>query len=170
MDGSYVCPALNVSLTFDLFGLFTGIQRLISAGMSKNVPEANVNGTTTFSPKSNTLVHIVRDHQTQDATFGHLTVGDFSCYTMERTAVIIPAGDYEARMEFSPHFQEATPHLIVPNRTYIEVHPANYPNQLEGCIAVGSAIDGDALDNSKVAFASLVSLLPATDVFHVLIS
>lgn len=81
---------------------------------------------------------------------------------MERTAVCIPVGVFEGHLETSPHFGFATPHIAVPNRTYIEIHPVNYPSQLEGCIAVGSTIDGDALDNSRSAFDTLMGLLPQT--------
>ncbi len=63
-------------------------------------------------------------------------------------------------METSPHFGFVTPHLTVPGRTYIEIHPANYPAQLEGCLAVGSSIDNDTLDNSRAAFDRLMPLLP----------
>lgn len=79
---------------------------------------------------------------------------------MERTAVAIPTGSYSAHLEDSPHFGFPTPHIDVPGRTYIELHPANYPSQLEGCIALGSTIDGDALDNSRAAFDRLMSYLP----------
>jgi Family of unknown function (DUF5675) len=79
---------------------------------------------------------------------------------MERTAVAIPTGIYPAQKEPSPHFGFETPHLTVPDRTYIEIHPANYPLQLEGCIAVGTSIDGDSLDNSDVAFQRMMAVLP----------
>jgi hypothetical protein len=104
---------------------------------------------------------------------GQLTVdgcSGFSCKTMERNSVIIPEGVYIAQLELSPHFGFATPHLQVPGRTYIEIHPANYPTQLEGCIAVGEQIDGDALDNSDSAFSSFVKLLPQNEPFLVVVS
>lgn len=79
---------------------------------------------------------------------------------MERIAVAIGAGSYAARLEYSPHFERQTPHIDVPGRTYIEIHPANLPSQLEGCIAVGSTIDNDALGSSKAAFEKLMAYLP----------
>ena len=100
---------------------------------------------------------------TADALFGEMTFRcEFVCYTMERTAVSIPTGIYPACKEISPHFGFATPHLTVPGRTYIEIHPANYPLQLEGCIAVGTTIDHDTLDNSDAAFQKMMTLLPTT--------
>jgi len=86
---------------------------------------------------------------------------------MERIAVMIPLGTYTAQLSLSPHFGFETPHLTVAGRTYIEIHPANYPSQLEGCIAVGEQIDGDALDYSDAAFSSFVKLLPQTVPFVV---
>lgn len=107
------------------------------------------------------LVRVERKKTTADAYFGNVFIGEeFVCYSMERIAVAVPAGLYSARMELSPHFGFSTPHLDVPGRTYIEIHPANFPAQLEGCIAVGEAIDGDALDNSRAAFDLVVSKLP----------
>lgn len=137
-------------------------------GLLKNAPDvAGVAGLTIHSNItiiSNADVRekllIVRKTKTTDAVFGSLTFRDFQCYTMERTAVIIPAGPYNAQVALSPHFGFDTPHLAVSNRTYIEIHPANYPKQLEGCIAVGSQIDGDALDSSRQAFDALIKLLP----------
>ena len=103
---------------------------------------------------------ILRTKQTEDATFGELTYEGFTCYTMERTAVQIPVGIYTGQVSYSPHFQYNTPHINVPNRTYIEIHPANFPSQLEGCVAIGQQLDGDALDYSKKAFDSLMAILP----------
>lgn len=108
-----------------------------------------------------TILLVSRFKTTKDAYFGKVTLdGDFVCYSMERIAVAIPEGTYAAEKALSPHFNRLTPHLTVPNRTYIEIHPANWPSQLEGCIAVGTSIDGDALDQSVVAFDALMALLP----------
>jgi len=79
---------------------------------------------------------------------------------MERIEVAIPEGIYRSCKEISPHFGFATPHLQVPSRTYIEIHPANYPAQLEGCIAIGTTIDNDSLDNSRAAFDRMMTILP----------
>jgi uncharacterized protein DUF5675 len=120
---------------------------------------------------SGCAVTVVRQKMTNDALFGTLSVdGKQIGYSMERIAVAISLGQYNAIMELSPHFGFPTPHLSVPNRTYIEIHPANTPSELLGCIAVGQTIDGDALDNSRVVFDALVNLLPATEPFLVVIS
>lgn len=98
---------------------------------------------------------------TVDALFGDITYdGEWLGVTLERTAVAIPEGIYTAHLEKSPHFGFQTPHIDVPNRTYIEIHPLNWPSQSEGCVGVGSSKDGDALYNSKLAFDKMMSVLP----------
>ncbi len=87
---------------------------------------------------------------------------EFICYSMERIAVAIPAGTYPAYKRYSPHLGRTVVGIDVPMRTDIEMHNANLPGQLLGCIAVGSAIDGDALDNSIVALEKLLASLPDT--------
>jgi hypothetical protein len=86
---------------------------------------------------------------------------------MERTAVAISRGVYSAQLDKSPHLGYVCPHLKVPERDTaaggdagIRIHIANEPRQVEGCIALGTSIDGDALDNSKSAFDKLMAILP----------
>ena len=149
----------------NIFSFLTAILKLIKPGSSNGAQEKNADTTMTSSP---TLLKIERKTITADALLGEISLnGEFQCYSMERTAVAIPEGLYTAHMELSPHFGFSTPHLDVPDRTYIEIHPSNYPSQLEGCVAVGQKIDGDALDNSRAAFDALVSKLPPT--FQVLV-
>jgi hypothetical protein len=134
-----------------------------SGGASPNVPANAAASISTSGNATNHRLRIVRNPAmaTVDALFGVLIFNDKQLgFTMERTAVAIPEGVYNARLEMSPHFGFQTPHIDVPQRTYIEAHPANYPLQLEGCVAVGSAIDGDALDNSRQAFDSMMAVLP----------
>jgi hypothetical protein len=58
------------------------------------------------------------------------------------------------------------PHIIVPSRDSlaggdagIRIHWANFPAQLEGCIAVGTMVDGDSIDESLIPFNQLYSIL-----------
>lgn len=98
-----------------------------------------------------------------DACFGKVTIGDdLICYSMERTAVCIPEGTYPGYKRYSPHLSRTVVGIQVPNRTDIEMHNANQPCQLDGCIAVGSSVDGDALDNSIKALEKLLARLPQT--------
>jgi hypothetical protein len=87
---------------------------------------------------------------------------------MERTAVCIPEGTYSAYKRYSPHLSRTVIGIDVPSRTDIEIHNANFPSQLQGCIAVGLSVDGDALDNSVKALEMLLNLLPQS--FTVLIT
>jgi hypothetical protein len=134
-----------------------------SGGASPNVLEIPAASTSTSKSATSPVLRVIRDAKktTTDALFGDMTYNNkWLCFTMERTAVAIPEGTYNAHLEMSPHFGFVTPHIDVPQRTYIEIHPANYVSQLEGCVAVGSAIDGDAVDNSRRAFDSMMSVLP----------
>jgi hypothetical protein len=65
---------------------------------------------------------------------------------------ILP-GTYEVSVDWSPHFNRDMPILLnVPSRDEIRIHPANWPSQLEGCIAVGMKEDVDAIESSAVVF------------------
>lgn len=103
------------------------------------------------------LLTVRRERKDQTAILGTLLVdGVRECVTMERTAVAIPAGLFQMEITYSPHFGKPMPLIDgVPNRTNIRLHPANWPTQLEGCIAVGLSTDGDDLDNSVAAFNPL---------------
>lgn len=95
-----------------------------------------------------------------DAVFGELYLdSELICLTLERLSKLIPAGTYPVSFYFSPHNQVQVPLLTVPGREYIEIHPANYPYQLEGCIAVGTTHNQDSVSNSRFAFALLMSKL-----------
>ncbi len=142
-----------------LLEFLNSLLKLVSGGQSPGAPMTAASSTSTSD--SPFLLTITRTTKTADALFGDLTIGnDLICHSMERTAVAIPEGSYTAHLRFSPHFGLTLPGIDVPNRTDIEIHPANYPSQLLGCIAVGESIDGDALDNSRAAWDSLMTLLP----------
>lgn len=115
-----------------------------------------------------TVLTVTRFKTTKDAYFSKVTLnGAFVCFGMERIAVAIPEGAYEAVIDLSPHLKYKCPHLRVPARDSaaggdagIRIHIANEPEQVDGCVGVGEAIDGDALDHSKAAFDKLMTLLP----------
>ena len=61
----------------------------------------------------------------------------------------IPEGTYRVELEYSPKFEQELYTLRrVKGRTYIRIHPENYPNRLLGCLALGSHLD--VLEDSKV--------------------
>lgn len=166
-----------------LSSVLDAIKALIPLEYSRNPPEQTSGGGLQNVPKSDALgistsnlatslvqIRVTRNRKTNDAIFGRMSIdgGNTTWYSMERLAAAIPADVYDAHLEVSPHFGFQTPHIDVPSRTYIEVHPANFPTQLEGCIGIGLEQENDALDSSKIAFAQLMACLPPT--FKVLIT
>lgn len=72
----------------------------------------------------------------------------------------IPAGTYKLALEFSPHFQTITPHVLdVPGFEYIEIHWGNYPKDTEGCLLIGMTRGQDFVGNSREAFSNLAGVL-----------
>jgi len=111
---------------------------------------------------------VQRKTKTQDGIFGQLSLdwNPFTCVTLENLNHAIPAGTYELDFTYSPHFNRVMPHLIVPSRDSlaggdagIRIHWANFPAQLEGCIAVGTKVDGDSIDESLIPFNQLFNIL-----------
>lgn len=97
------------------------------------------------------LIKVTRTHKSADGIFGTLQIDadPFKCVTLENLAQAIPVGIYDVFFMWSDHFHQIMPHIIVPaipsanlpKRIAIEVHWANYPVQLEGCIALGTEED-----------------------------
>jgi len=113
------------------------------------------------------VISIIRDRKTDDGLFGHLTLSEslFKCFSVENLKLAIPVGTFPVKYQYSPHFNRQMPHIIVPDRSFIMFHWANYPKQLEGCIAVGDYEEPNALDDSIITFNRLNSiLLPYMDI------
>jgi hypothetical protein len=73
----------------------------------------------------------------------------------------IPAGKYRLVLTRSPHLGEITPELLdVPGRSDIRIHVGNWPSDLLGCTAIGEAEEMDFVENSRVAFGRMMSVLP----------
>ena len=89
-------------------------------------------------------------------TFGELTInGELFCYTVEKEwknnepfISCVPAGDYDLVLHDSPKYGKSYA-LVNENlgvtlhgpskRTYILIHIANFPWELEGCIGAGES-------------------------------
>lgn len=99
----------------------------------------------------NTLV-LERFSYAPTGTFGTLRCGDKEFYTCERPWLsnqegksCIPEGVYSLGKRYSPmmkrttggEFEEGWEVQDVPNRTFIMIHPANFVQQLKGCISLG---------------------------------
>lgn len=88
-----------------------------------------------------------RTTQSDEGTFGAFSdpMGTQLCVTCERPPTgdhpCIPQGVYDVEAYESPTHGQVWQIMNVPNRTNIEIHAANWPAQLLGCIAVGESID-----------------------------
>src|ERR1700739_1920058 len=102
------------------------------------------------------LITVTRLNKTSDGIFGMLSIKEaaFNCVTEENLASAIPKGTYQVTYMWSDHFQQIMPHVLVPGRTAIEIHWANWPQQLEGCLALGTKTEllADQIDESKAAW------------------
>lgn len=101
----------------------------------------------------------------------------FDCKTLElpwlnnnRRVSCIPAGKYKAIKHVSPKFGNCLWIKNVPNRSEILIHPANYVNQLLGCIALGNKhidINKDGLmdvADSKITVNKLLDLIEGKEI------
>lgn len=85
----------------------------------------------------------------------------WSAISIENKLKAIPVGTYPLSIYASPKFK--TDVLLfenVPKRSFIEIHIANSPHELEGCIAPNVRIDLPSRKgiNSKVPFDALMLL------------
>lgn len=121
-------------------------------------------------------------------TYGKLLLdGNPLCYTVERPWLknqacvsCIPEGMYNLGLRHSKVIERTTKNVFhqgweimnVPNRTYIMIHPGNWPNDVKGCIAVGTEVVSmqqknktwvPAVTQSRDTFKVLMKIL---DVHH----
>jgi hypothetical protein len=109
-----------------------------------------------------------RQKPTEQSIPGELFVGgDHECWSLENRDLSIPPGRFPVTMYRTPNFAAFKNHLPpewdhtvpllqgVPNRTSIEIHPANVPEQLHGCIAPGETHAADFVGASGIAFMAL---------------
>lgn len=88
-------------------------------------------------------------------------------YTIERpwldnrpNVSCIPEGTYQMGWRESPRFGETWHVKEVEDRTWILIHAANYPKDVQGCIGLGTGLMGDrvAVSNSRKAVAQFEKL------------
>lgn len=102
-----------------------------------------------------------------NSIFGKLSTGTFECYTVENLELSISPGQYKFfwRKDSPAHGQVYEAELV-PGRTNIQIHSANWAFQLLGCIALGRSIQDIALSvggkqrgvtSSKDAIAGFVA-------------
>lgn len=99
---------------------------------------------------------LTRTAKTDTYTEGQLsTIQGYLADTLERAVndpehPAIPEGVYVGTMYDSPEFGRPIPLLEnVPGRDHIEIHPANYPSELKGCIAPGRKAADGVIDTSR---------------------
>ena len=118
-------------------------------------------------------------------TFGVLTFGEFTCYTVERpwmdnapSVSCIPTGKYHLHSYTSNRFGNS---VIIyggtvspypdPNftRSGILIHPANVANDLEGCIGLGDSfgtVYGEhAVMNSRKTVSKFLDLINTNEIY-----
>jgi hypothetical protein len=72
---------------------------------------------------------------------------------------LIPEGSYPCKVRYSPHNGcDVIGVDGIPGRTDIEIHPANKPEELLGCIAVGETQAPDFIGNSRMMFNRLMEI------------
>jgi len=121
---------------------------------------------------------LVRTESGPHGTFGLLSLGDRSWHTVELPwsgnvprKSCVPAGEYLLVKHDSPLVTRITKgrHTWtwmlkdVEGRTYILLHPANWPHELEGCIAPGlsrGVLNGlPAVLSSQVAYDEVMAAI-----------
>ena len=87
---------------------------------------------------------LIERSYTPYGTLGRLTAGGLSLWTIElpwrgneRNESCIPPGVYTTIKHDSPNHGSTLWLQEVPERSEILIHAANYPSQLDGCIAPG---------------------------------
>lgn len=102
----------------------------------------------------------------RERTHGNALLGQFLldghpfAFTVENNERRIPAGVYPLTLKYSPKNQRIVPWLEdVPDRECVEVHPANWPKELDGCIAPGLESWPDGVGHSIAAFETLMKVL-----------
>lgn len=126
----------------------------------------------------NTII-LTRFAYSPDGTFGRLELpGGWSCFTVERPwksneafESCIPDGVYQLKRRRSPvvertsggDYLEGWEVCDVPGRSYIMIHVANWPRNVEGCIGVGKKYmvmqGNNGVTESKITFAELMGKL-----------
>lgn len=125
------------------------------------------------------IITLERFSYAPDGTFGRLTLPcGWSCFTVERPWLdnrpresCIPDGVYRMSRRRSPvvertsdgDYLEGWEVCDVPGRSYIMIHPGNWPHNFKGCIGVGrsyAVIQGTTgVSHSRITFAELMGRL-----------
>lgn len=109
------------------------------------------------------LLRVFRRPPKNNAIIGDFYIdGERVAYSLENAEKAIPGGHYLVILSYSPRFQRDMPLICnVPGRDGIRIHSANYPHELDGCVAVGMDKGDDAVFKSRMAYKALYERLKA---------
>lgn len=111
-------------------------------------------------------LHLARYQFSPRSFIGKLEIdGIYECATLENAKLAIPDGTYPVIKRWSmKHNMEVFGICNVPGRSDIEIHIANWPEELLGCVAVGKIAAADSVSHSRDAFGALMAAFrePAT--------
>lgn len=121
-------------------------------------------------------VEIVRLERNETVTHGFVKVYDegdpdkvlMTCHSLEprvrsekiwgKTA--IPPGEYRVQFSWSNKFKGQMPYLMdVPNFSGVMIHVGNYARDTQGCILVGDSYGNSCVNNSRVTFNRLMTII-----------
>lgn len=105
-----------------------------------------------------------RFKRTKNSVFGIITSEYFGTYfTLENAKDLIPAGEYDVLLTYSPKFQCKRPLVFnrgVPPSRCIRIHEGNSHKDSQGCILIGNSCTlSTGLRLSKPAIEQLVRAL-----------
>lgn len=128
---------------------------------------------------------VMRFFQSQTCTIGIMYVdGVFQCFTLELPKTFedkenvpdktcIPCGTFPVQMAFSEKHHARLPHVLnVPGRSAIEIHAANWPTDLLGCMGVAEGASPliSYVGPSDSALHALLNKVPQSDPFSITVS
>ena len=108
----------------------------------------------------------------ENATIGRLLteLGVMVCYALELPKIGLPCRIVEGIYQVAQYESPANKCRVwllsgVPGRSFIEIHPANYPSELRGCIAPGTSVatSKEAIWNSKKALQAITDTVGGWD-------
>lgn len=110
-------------------------------------------------------IDIFRQFVNEVCTSGYLAVdGETICHALElpnadnvQYISSIPAGEYDTTLRYDKADHWRLQLKKVPGRTGVQIHIANEPDELQGCIAVGLSLQDDlcGLIDSDKAYSAL---------------
>ena len=104
------------------------------------------------------MLTLIREYEKDGGIYGSwLWMGEKIGISMENAEKVIPAAVYGLKWYDSPHFKKEVPILFndaqkivlgkagIGERDYVEIHPANHPKELEGCLSGGLGKTGNGV-------------------------